>query len=91
MSGTSPGWLNCALFGMLGNGLFFSVVCAERALGVVLGLTIQSRWVYYLGEGLPAMFLPTSPSGVMVAPSACRVLNALVHAWQASLAVSGLF
>lgn len=27
----------------------------------------------------------------MVAPSSCKVLNALAHAWQAFLVVSGLF
>ncbi len=53
MSGTSPGWLNW----FVREGTISSVVCAERALGVVLGLTLQSRWVCYLGEGLPAMFL----------------------------------
>lgn len=30
------GWLKCALFGLLGNGLFFGSVCRD-ALGVVLG------------------------------------------------------
>lgn len=33
MSGTSPGWLNCALFGLLGNGLFFFGSVCRACIG----------------------------------------------------------
>lgn len=55
MSGTSPGWLNCALFGLLGNGLFFfGSVCRACIGGRFGGCGYSLDGVCYLGEGRPS-------------------------------------
>lgn len=57
MGGTSSGWLS-------GNVLFFGSVCRECIGGRLGCLSIQSRWVYYLGYGVPsAPSHVSSPAG----------------------------